>query len=121
MPAHDPELRRLYAARAAAKRLEGKNAEERRALTAAAVAEWRRLDLEAVDAEAHARGELLTAEEREKRAEYRRRVRMADLRIMAHQKKQANDRDQRDKAMAAEAVALAELLDDIVGVSGGAA
>lgn len=115
MPARDPAERAHWAAYAAAERLRGKGADERRQLTEAAVMRWRELDLAAVDAEAAEAGESLTPTEREFRAGVRRRARMARLRALAAQRRAQQQGDRRARELESDVVALSEVLDQLAG------
>ena len=105
------ELIRARNIKANAARLDGLDADGRRALTASALAAVHQRDLDAVDAEAAARGETLTDEEREYRAGVKRKLRMADIRLKAVHARKAKAEARKAAERDAELAELAALED----------
>lgn len=106
-----PEILSARGLKANAARLDGLDADGRRALTANALAAAHQRDLDAVDAEAAERGETLTPEEREYRAGIRRSLRMADLQLKSAQARRAKAEARKAAERDAELAALAALED----------
>lgn len=107
--APDPEIIRARNIKANAARLEGLDAEGRRALTAPALAALHQRDLDAVDADARERGVTLDDDEREYQAGIKRRLRMADYQLKAARTRKAKADARRAAERDAELAALATL------------